>query len=261
MDITFNKKGESLYDVNLENLDYKYLNETGDKMRGNLDMNGKKLLNVPLPVEDSDVVNKKYVDDLEIRMIQQIGKISYINSEKISDMLIPLSTKIKTLEEKIDKLEKNNKQHECNLIKQHEELRTKNVYLSIFPEQYKHIMFGRYNIDTTFVYGNKIFFPRIIGKEQTFIAFPLPATCTMFIVFEIMNHIDGINIDKPTNILIPLFWLHHHYSTRQKYRRVDVVNAVMCMHFKINCMAHSNHEKQFKFCYYATNYHSKCPSY
>jgi hypothetical protein len=39
-----------------------YVNETGDKMRGVLDMNLNKIINIPTPVNPDDVANRDYVD-------------------------------------------------------------------------------------------------------------------------------------------------------------------------------------------------------
>jgi hypothetical protein len=39
-----------------------FVNETGDKMKGTLDMNLNKIINIPTPVNRSDVANKEYVD-------------------------------------------------------------------------------------------------------------------------------------------------------------------------------------------------------
>jgi len=41
-----------------------FINERGDKMRGNLNMNGNKIINVSKPNENTEVVNKEYIDDM-----------------------------------------------------------------------------------------------------------------------------------------------------------------------------------------------------
>ena len=39
-----------------------FINETGDKMRGILDMNLNKIVNIPTPINPADVANRDYVD-------------------------------------------------------------------------------------------------------------------------------------------------------------------------------------------------------
>ena len=39
-----------------------YLNETGDKMKGTLDLDGNKLINGKEPEDPNDVVNKEYLE-------------------------------------------------------------------------------------------------------------------------------------------------------------------------------------------------------
>ena len=51
----------------LESLDDEYLNETGDIMKGNLDLGGNKIINVQEPKNPNDVVNKEYLEKFFVK--------------------------------------------------------------------------------------------------------------------------------------------------------------------------------------------------
>ena len=43
----------------LDQVDTNFINERGDKMRGNLNMNENKIINVSNPINNDEVVNKE----------------------------------------------------------------------------------------------------------------------------------------------------------------------------------------------------------
>ena len=49
--------------IDIEKLDRIFVNQQGDKLLGNLDLNFNKIINLKEPTEDLDIVTKKYVDD------------------------------------------------------------------------------------------------------------------------------------------------------------------------------------------------------
>ena len=51
---------------NPERFNDQYVNETGDVMRGNLDMNNYKIQNIPEPTNESDATNVSYCDKMYI---------------------------------------------------------------------------------------------------------------------------------------------------------------------------------------------------
>ena len=44
------------------NLDDRYINQTGDKLQGPLDMGFNRIINVPTPISPGDVANRDYVE-------------------------------------------------------------------------------------------------------------------------------------------------------------------------------------------------------
>lgn len=64
--------------------DINYINEDGDKMTGDLDMNNHTLTNVRDPVKDGDVINLKYFQEGVQEVGQQVTTIltNYINSSQ-----------------------------------------------------------------------------------------------------------------------------------------------------------------------------------
>ncbi len=54
--------------INTTELDGKYVNQYGDTMNGELDMNNNSIKNLAEPIDDRDAVNKKYVDDNTIEI-------------------------------------------------------------------------------------------------------------------------------------------------------------------------------------------------
>ena len=90
--LTFNQ------DSMIEQAESLFLNEYGDSMKGDLNMNGNKILNVPDPKLDGDAVNKKYVDaisnmkELEDRIMKNVHSVykirltEYLEISKISNI-------------------------------------------------------------------------------------------------------------------------------------------------------------------------------
>ena len=89
-----------------------FVEESGDTMEGNLDLNQHRIINLQTPIDDNDAVNKKYIylviENIESFMKQKIeileksinGKIENING-KIKD----IKGKIENVEKQILKLE------------------------------------------------------------------------------------------------------------------------------------------------------------
>lgn len=57
-----NVNTDSINAVDISEAQKIFVNETGDKMKGTLDMNLNKIINIPTPVNLADVANKEYVD-------------------------------------------------------------------------------------------------------------------------------------------------------------------------------------------------------
>jgi len=75
--------------------------------------------------------------------------------------------------------------------KQHEELRTKNVHLSIFPKYYKEIIETiKHPLNTEQLKG--IYFPGSFESKITTTTYPLPFSCTIFLVVEILDLSGGV---------------------------------------------------------------------
>ena len=49
--------------LELKDIETIFINERGDKMRGNLNMNGNKIINVSNPINNDEVVNEEYIDE------------------------------------------------------------------------------------------------------------------------------------------------------------------------------------------------------
>ena len=150
--------------------------------------------------ENSKVL-KEY-EEFKIKMTSRMTTLENFISK------LPDTGKITILEEKFKILQKeiNNKQPKNNLIEQHKELRIRDVYLSIFPNEYKDIMFKLYFKHFTFSYGDRIFF-----RKDSFKEYLLPPTFTMFIVFEITNNLDGMFRSDRDNLLFPIILLYQYY--------------------------------------------------
>ena len=53
--------------------DMTYINESGDKMNGILDMNNHKILNVSNPEDDGDCCNKRFIENIIYNITKTIG--------------------------------------------------------------------------------------------------------------------------------------------------------------------------------------------
>lgn len=53
---------ESVVSMNTADLTPIFVNQSGDKLQGVLDMNFNKIINIPTPIERGDVANRDYVD-------------------------------------------------------------------------------------------------------------------------------------------------------------------------------------------------------
>jgi hypothetical protein len=90
--------------LKLEDMDVRYVNEKGDKMKGPLDMNGNKITNVSSPVEDNEVINKEYFKKQLDKKVEKTKTDIANNIEKTkTDIKEDLSKKI------TDKIEKSRK--------------------------------------------------------------------------------------------------------------------------------------------------------
>ena len=80
--------GTITYDTSslLKQVDNNYVSETGDKMRGNLNMGSHKLLGIPDPKNNDDAVNLKYVN-----------KIKDDNEYKINNIITTTNEALKSL--------------------------------------------------------------------------------------------------------------------------------------------------------------------
>ena len=64
--------------------DNRYINVTGDEMTGDLNMNNQRITNLRVPQEDSDAVNKIYVNAVQTLLEGNISNIA--NQTRINDM-------------------------------------------------------------------------------------------------------------------------------------------------------------------------------
>jgi len=89
----------------LDQVEANFINERGDKMRGNLNMNGNKIINVSNPINNNEVVNKEY-NDRQIKDFKYDLKNLQIKKIKQQKMKLQLLEKIllKTLQLKKKKL-------------------------------------------------------------------------------------------------------------------------------------------------------------
>jgi hypothetical protein len=89
----------------------KFVNERGDKMKGNLDMGGNKIFNVPDPIENDEVVNKNLLNR-EIKDLKYVvNNILVRNEENLKQQIINLKkeydTKVENQEKEFDNKIKN----------------------------------------------------------------------------------------------------------------------------------------------------------
>ena len=85
--------------ITLDQVESRFINESGDIMKGDLNMNGNKLRNIPDPKLGGDAVNKKYVDSIS-NMIEGISmKVNKVKND-INDVI---SKNLKELEDRIMK--------------------------------------------------------------------------------------------------------------------------------------------------------------
>jgi len=99
--------------LKLEDTDVRYVNEKGDKMKGPLDMNGNKIINVSSPVEDNEVVNKEYLKKIMNNINQNIEQTNKNNkdlSEKIEKTKKDIDQNTKFTQKISDKIDKINDQ-------------------------------------------------------------------------------------------------------------------------------------------------------
>jgi hypothetical protein len=83
----------SLYSTKIES-EIKYLNVIGDKMEGDIDMQNKKIINLPTPTNDDEASTKKYVDDKDKDNITRT-KTLIKNDRPLANHLEPLSETLK----------------------------------------------------------------------------------------------------------------------------------------------------------------------
>ena len=60
--------------LEIKDIENIFINERGDKMRGNLDMNGNKIINVSNPIENNEVVNRGFLQnfiDEQLKIFQK----------------------------------------------------------------------------------------------------------------------------------------------------------------------------------------------
>ena len=82
--------------------------------------------------------------------------------------------------------------------KQHEELRTKNVYLSIFPNQYTDIVNAIKN-PINGISNHLIYFLSKTDTKVTTFNYSLPETCIVYMVFELLDEVGPITFRDGKN--------------------------------------------------------------
>jgi len=83
--------------VSVESMETIFVNQRGDTMHGNLNMNNHKIINIPLPSESLEVVNKEYVDKVSDNIFKLVDRYKGTLTKSLDETSLKIMDKINTV--------------------------------------------------------------------------------------------------------------------------------------------------------------------